>query len=113
MDPESPVQRQLEAYNARDLQRFVACYSENVELFRPPAPAPAISGRAQLAEFYAAHRFCLPALRAEIVNRMVLGNKVIDHERIFGVRDAPFEVAVVYEVDGAGLIARVWSFPAE
>lgn len=33
--------------------------------------------------------FNLPRLRAEIVNRIVLGDRVIDHERVWGVRDTP------------------------
>ena len=112
MTPEALVQAQLDAYNARDLARFTACYCENVEVFRPPATGPAIAGKAAFAAFYASQRFCLPGLRAEIVNRVVLGDKVIDHERIFGVRDAPLEVAVVYAVEG-GLIRRVWTFAKE
>jgi hypothetical protein len=106
------VQRQLEAYNARDLQRFVATYSDGIVVFRPPALEPALSGKAALSEFYRAQRFNLPALRAEIVNRMVLGNKVIDHERISGVRAQPFEAVAVYEVVD-GLIQCVWFFSGE
>jgi hypothetical protein len=106
------VQRQVDAYNARDLDRFVAAYADAVLVYRMPAAEPAISGKAQLAEIYATQRFNLPGLRAEIVNRIVLGNKVIDHERVWGIRDVPIEVAAVYEVVG-GLIARVWFFGAE
>jgi hypothetical protein len=46
------------------------------------------------------------------VNRIALGNKVIDHERIWGVRADPFEIAIIYEVVGE-LIERVWSFSPE
>ena len=53
----------------------------------------------------------MPFQLASLLNRMVVGNKVIDHERIRGVRDAPFEAAVAYEVAG-GLIRRVWMFTA-
>lgn len=106
------VQRQVEAYNDRDLARFVACYSETIALFRMPSVEPAIRGKAALAEFYATQRFNLPGLHGDIVKRIVLGNKVIDHERIRGVRDSPFEVAVVYEVSG-DLIERVWTFATE
>ena len=109
VDVEGPVQRQLVAYNARDLERFIAEYTEDVQIFRPPATAPILSGKKAFAEYYAANRFNLPALHAEIVNRMILGNKVIDHERITGVGDGPFEAAAVYEIRD-GLIAAVWFF---
>ena len=44
-----------------------------------------ISGKAEHARFYALQRFHLPALKADSVKRTVLGNKVIDHELIWGV----------------------------
>ena len=103
------VKRQLAAYNARDLARFVACFSEDVAVWRVPATAPALVGRTAFAAFYVNERFNREGLRADIVNRIVLGNRVIDHERVFGVRDEPFEIAVAYEVIG-GLIVRVHSF---
>ena len=106
------VQRQVEAYNDRDLNRFVSAYSETIAIFRMPSTDPIISGKVELAKFYSTQRFNLPGLRAEIVNRIVLGNKVIDQERIFGVRDTPIEIAAVYEVAGE-LIERVWFFAPE
>jgi hypothetical protein len=112
MNPEAVVQRQLEAYNARDLERFLAEYSETVRVYRPPAPEPAISGKGAFGEFYSTQRFIHPRLHAELLNRTVLGSKVIDHERISGVREQSFEVAVVYEVVN-GLIQCTWSFAAE
>jgi len=105
------VQRQVEAYNARDLDRFVASYSDTIAIFRMPSTEPVISGKIELAKFYAGQRFNLPGLRAEIVNRIVLGNKVIDHERVWGVREGAIEIAAVYEVTGE-LIERVWFFAA-
>lgn len=112
MNPEAVVQRQLEAYNARDLERFLAEYSDNVRVYRPPADEPAITGKAALGEFYATQRFNHIGLHAEVLNRMVLGSKVIDHERISGVREQPFEVAVVYEVVN-GRIQCTWAYAAE
>jgi hypothetical protein len=110
-DPVDVVQAQLEAYNARNLERFLATYSESIVVYRPPALEPALSGKAELARFYAQERFNLPGLKADIVNRTVLGNKVIDHELVWGVRGEAFEVAAVYEVRD-GLIERVWHFVA-
>jgi len=112
MTPEAVVQGQLDAYNARNLQAFIAFYSEEIKLYRVPSTEPAIEGKAAFAAFYGEQRFTLPALHAALVNRIVVGNKVIDHERITGVRDVPFDVAVGYEVVD-GLIRSMWSFPAE
>jgi hypothetical protein len=106
------VQSQVDAYNDRDLNRFVSAYAENILIYRMPSTEPALSGKVQLSEFYSTQRFNLPGLRAEIVNRIVLGNKVIDHERIWGIRDHPIEVAAIYEVV-EGLIARAWFFAPE
>jgi hypothetical protein len=102
------VQEQLEAYNARDLDRFAATYGEDIRIYRLPAPEAAIVGQAQLREAYA-KRFASPNLHAEIVNRIVLGNKVIDHERVVGIKDTPIEAVAVYEV-ADGLIQVVWFF---
>lgn len=112
MSPVDVVQRQVDAYNARDLAAFVACYRDDIRVYRPPAPEPAIAGKDAFTEFYRTQRFNLPALHAQIVNRIALGRRVIDHERITGVREQPFEIAVVYEVAGEG-IATVWTFAAD
>ena len=106
------VQRQVDAYNAHDLDRFVAEFSDTVVVYRLPATEPAIVGKVKFAEFYATQRFNLPYLHAEIVNRIVMGNKVIDHERITGVRTKPFEMVVIYEI-ADHLIQRVWSLNPE
>jgi hypothetical protein len=63
-------------------------------------------------EFYATQRFNLPHLHAQIVNRIVMGNKVIDHERITGVRTTPFEMVVIFEI-ADNLIQRIWSLSPE
>ena len=76
-----------------------------------PSVEPAISGKARLAEVYRA-RFSSPALHAEILNRMALGNKVIDHERVHGIREHAVEAVAVYEV-AADLIQTVWFFYPE
>jgi hypothetical protein len=110
--PVDVVQAQLDAYNARDLDRFAATYSDDVVIYRMPASTPAIVGKARLRDVYR-QRFASPGLHAEILSRIVMGNKVIDHERVVGIRDTPLEALAIYEVDGA-TIAKVWFFyPAE
>lgn len=109
MTPVELVQRQLEAYNAHDLAAFVATYDEAVELFRVPFDRPEVVGKAALAERYATRVFNVPGHRAELLSRMVLGNKVVDHERVFGLSEIPREAVAVYEIEHE-LIRRVWFF---
>ncbi|MFT4925703.1 MAG: hypothetical protein ACI8WB_001798 [Phenylobacterium sp.] len=109
MNPEAPVKRQLDAYNARDLTTFVAQFSDNIKVYMPPNATPALEGKTAFAEHYQTKRFNLPNLHAQILNRMVVGNKVIDHERVSGVTETPSEVAVVYEVENS-LIINVWFY---
>lgn len=108
MDPISVVERQLAAYNAHDLEAFVACYAEDVEIVRLPSLEIFMKGLKALSEFYRTERFNLPNLRYEVVKRIVLGNKVIDHEEIRGLKPgAVVEVVAVFEVVD-GLIRAVW-----
>ncbi len=106
-DPAAFAQRQLDAYNARDLERFLREYTDEVVVYRLPGSEPILRGKPSLAEHYARNRFNLPELHAKLVNRMVFGNKVIDQEYVTGVPGAPLEVAAIYEVTPAG-ISRVW-----
>lgn len=111
MTPLQLAQTQFEAYNARDLAAFVACYSDSVQVFRPPSTQPTLCGKPAFSEFYKTQRFNQSGLRAELLNRMVLGNTVIDHERIHGIGEQPLEMAVVYLVQD-GLIQTVHAYPA-
>lgn len=107
--PEDPVQRQLEAYNAHDLERFVAEYTDDVRVFRPPATEPVLAGKTAFAAHYAKNRFNLPHLHARVVNRMVAGDKVVDHEHITGLQPGVLEAIAVYEVV-QGRIRTVWFY---
>ena len=110
--PAEVVEEQLQAYNGRDLERFARTYSDDIQIWRMPAAEPSIVGQAQLREVYR-KRFASPDLHATIVNRIVTGDKVIDHERVVGIEAGPIEAVAVYQVVG-GLIRKVWFFyPAD
>ena len=109
MNPEAPVRNQLEAYNAHDIERFAAEYSEDIQVFRPPAVDPVLSGKLAFKEHYAKNRFNNPKLHAEVVNRMVAGNTVVDHERIVGLAPDVVEAIAVYAIEG-DKIRKVWFY---
>ena len=106
---EAPVQRQLDAYNAHDLERFVAEYADDVKVFRPPSAEPVLSGKKAFAEHYAKNRFNLPDLHAKLVNRIVSGNIVVDQESVTGLPGGPMAAVAVYEVID-DRIRNVWFF---
>ncbi len=108
LNPEAPVKRQLDAYNAKDIETFCTQFSDNVRVYRPPQGEPTIEGMADFRTLYA-KRFESPGLNAKILNRTIVGNKVIDHEKVWGIEDEPIEVAVVYEVIDEQ-IHNVWFF---
>ncbi len=109
MTPTDLVQRQLDAYNAHDLDRFVDCFSDDVRLSRMPTDTPGTLGKPALRAFYAEHRFSIPDLRAELLARIACGDKVVDHERVHGLGADPVEMIAVYQVRD-GVIVEVWFF---
>jgi hypothetical protein len=108
LDPEAIVQRQLEAYNAHDVEGFVATYAEAAEIFAHPSTLLA-KGAAQIRDRYAV-RFRDYRPHAVVLKRIVIGSTVIDEEEITttpaGIPQTARAVAI-YEVQ-AGRIARTW-----
>lgn len=109
--PLEAAKAQLVAYNKRDLEAFVEVFSDDVRVFREPNREPSITGKSAFTETYR-KRFETVGLRAEILNRIEIGNKVIEHERVHGIREQAVDLVVVYEVFD-GKIKNVWFFSSE
>ncbi len=102
----APVQGQLLAYNGQDLDAFCACYADDATL-GGLNEAPHTVGLAAIRERHAKLFAEFPQNKVDLLNRVVVGNTVIDHERVFRSPDAqPFEVAAIYTL-ADGKIARV------
>ena len=104
----SVVDRQLAAYNAHALDDFMAFFAPDAALFEFP-DKPLAKGIAEIRKRYEA-RFAEPNLHVEIVSRIVMGDKVIDRERIrrtFPEGPGTWNVVTTYEVKG-GRVTRVW-----
>jgi len=105
---ERVVQRQLDAYNAHDLDALMATYAGDAEQFEHPDKLLA-SGAAQIRERFAA-RFHEPNLHALLVKRIVAGSIVIDQEivtRTFPEGAGKLEVVAIYEVKN-DKITKAW-----
>jgi hypothetical protein len=108
MSPEAAVQRQLDAYNARDIEALMATYAADAQQFEHPAKLLA-NGAAQIRERFVA-RFNEPNLHARLVKRIVAGNVVIDHEhvtRTFPEGRGKIELVAIYEVQNDKIV-KAW-----
>ncbi|HEY8994718.1 MAG TPA: nuclear transport factor 2 family protein [Lacunisphaera sp.] len=111
--PTAVVQRQLDAYNAKDIDALLAVYAEDAELYEHPSTLLAKGSAALRARF--AIRFGEPNLHATLLNRIATGSIVIDHERItrsFPEGPGTLELTMIYEVK-AGRITRAWTIVGE
>ena len=102
--PEMTVQRQLNAYNARSIEAFLDTYSEDIELYTFPDKLIS-KGKDALRTNYDEMFRNLNYLHCKIEKRIVLGNKIIDHERV-KFNDQTVQAVAVYEVEN-GKIVRV------
>jgi hypothetical protein len=103
------VQRQLEAYNARDIDAWLATYAPDAEQFEHPGKLLA-TGREEIRARMQT-RFMEPDLHATLIKRAVMGHVVIDHEdvsRTLAEGPAHVELVCIYMVE-RGLI-RTASF---
>lgn len=105
MTPEAIVQRQLDAYNVQNLDEFCACFAEDCVLAELNG-AVTQQGAAAIRERYQSLFATYPENHAALVNRVVVGNVVIDHEDIARSPSERINAAAIYTVKD-GLIARV------
>lgn len=105
------IDQQLEYYNQHDLEGFCSTYHTDVEIYNLTDNSLILKGMEALKSRYK-ERFQASDLHAVITNRIVIGNKVIDHEEVTGIlKDQIVKAVAIYEVDGS-LIKKV-SFISE
>lgn len=106
LTPHDLVQAQLDAYNAQDLDTFCTFYAPDcviADLNGGMQQNGIVEIRARYEKAWAQ----FPQNRAVALSRIVVGNTVIDHERVSRAPDGEtFEVAAIYTIRD-GLIARV------
>src|SRR5690349_23096084 len=100
-----PVEGQLEAYNARDVDQFLACYAADI-VVQDGAGNTLMQGHESMRGEYAPFFAGFPGLHAEILHRIEAGDYVIDEERISGWQAEPVRGVAIYHV-ADGLIDHV------
>lgn len=104
--PEQLAQQQLNAYNGHNLEAFLAPYAEDVKVYTFPNKLN-FEGKETMRKNY---QFIEqnPDLHCELVNRIVEGNTVIDHENVTVSKDRPpFKAVAIYKMKD-GKISAVY-----
>lgn len=96
-----PVQAQLEAYNAGDVARFLACYTADC-VVEDGAGSLLLTGHAQMQPRYEALFRNSPSLYCALANRTRIGRYVIDEERITGRVPTMNHAVVIYRLNASG-----------
>ncbi|MNQ42140.1 Melamine deaminase [compost metagenome] len=95
--PIALVQRQLNAYNFRNIEAFLEPYADDVEIYNYPDKLIE-KGKAEMRKNYAAMFEKVPNLHCELMGRIVQGNTVIDKERVqFGKEIV--EAVAIYHIE--------------
>lgn len=98
----------VDAYNAKDLDRFLGCWWESARIYRQGEDEPLYEGLERLREDYGKAFREHPGLKADILERVTHGNWVVDKERISGKRDgSSYEALVLYQLED-GRIRNAW-----
>jgi hypothetical protein len=109
LSPAATVQRQIDRFNAHDLEGYLALFAEDLEVAELPASDWGTRNKAWLRGVYAERFRTNPDLRASTEAQLVSGTFVIETERIRGRvgQAGPLDVVVVYQVK-EGKIVRMW-----
>ncbi|RCT55226.1 steroid delta-isomerase [Winogradskyella sp. KYW1333] len=101
---ETIVQRNLDAYNARDIDAFMKDYADDITLYAYPNTLQT-EGKEAMRKGYKDWFGRVPDLRAFIKKRIIIGNKVIDEEQVTA-NGQIFNAVAIYEVEN-GKISKV------
>ena len=102
-----PVDAQLAAYNAHDVEAFMACYTPDC-VIEDGAGTRLLAGHAEMRSRYQALFASSPNLHCDIASRICIGSYVIDEERITGRVPDLRHAVVIYRIDQtSGLISHV------
>jgi hypothetical protein len=99
------IDKQVDAYNARDIDGFLACYASGA-VVEDGHSNVLMRGREAIRAEYDPFFRDFPSLRGEVIQRISVGEWTVDEEVITGWEPHPVNALVAYHVS-AGRIDRV------
>lgn len=93
----------MEAYNARDLDRFLAVYSSEV-VIEDGAGNLLMHGLEAMRRHYGTMFATCPELHCRVISRIRCGEYVVDEERITGRGPAERHAVAIYRVENGQIV---------
>ncbi|MEC7771259.1 MAG: nuclear transport factor 2 family protein [Bacteroidota bacterium] len=107
--PSKIIQKQVDSFNKRDLDGFVSCFTDNVQVSRFPNEKM-YQGNDKMKENYERFFENVKSSSVEVVNRIVLGNMVIDEE-VTKVDGRDGHQIAIYQVENGLISSMTFIFP--
>ncbi len=109
MSPKEVMEQQVIAYNERNLDKFLDCFSDDIEFFELKDNSKSLSGKTELKQVFENLFSKTPNLDLKIKSRIVSGNYVTDLEIVHGPKSYPkgAEVMSVNFIEN-GVIRKIW-----
>jgi hypothetical protein len=103
--PVETVDQQVEAYNARDLDAFLRCYSPEAVIENLTTGETVMRGQDEMRRAYGELFSRSPRLRAEVMTRIEVGEYVVDEERVRGAHGSNEvrRAVAIYHVAGEAI----------
>lgn len=106
-EPEEIIKAQLKYYNEHNLNKFCKQFHDYIEVYDLLSEKLLLKG---IDNFRARYRNSFEVLKvnAKLVNRIILGDKIIDHEHVTKAGSKEIlEAVAIYLVDG-NKVSKVW-----
>lgn len=109
MSPTEIMDKQVAAYNERNIDNFLDCFSENIEFFTLKDNCRTLSGKSELKQAFEKLFSSSPNLELKIKSRIVSGDYVTDLEIVQNAPKYPKggEVISINFIE-SGKIRKIW-----
>ena len=108
LTPAQIAQKQMDAYNQRDVEAFLSMYSDNIKVFNFPNEL-LFEGKEKMRERYNNSFNNTPDLHSTLISRSILENTVIDQEYIIIDKNQPaIEMIVIYKIQDQHIVEMYW-----
>lgn len=102
------VDDQIEAYNSQDIEKFLNCYADDVQVYMLEQGKMITNGKEQLGNIMTGAFKATPNSKTTVISKIKQNNLIVNHERIVGHVEGKAVLTVsIYEITN-NKISKLW-----